>query len=80
MRKRQVGQAAPIGWLTLPQGIDYIRAHTGIRDVILSGGDPLLRTDEQVEWLLARLRAIAMWKPSASTAGCGPIISTRWIP
>ena len=59
MRKRQVvGQAAPIGWETLQQGIDYIRATTGIRDVILSGGDPLLRTDEQVEWLLARLRAL----------------------
>ena len=57
MRKRQVGQAMPIGWETLQQGIDYIRATTGIRDVILSGGDPLLRTDEQVEWLLARLRA-----------------------
>lgn len=58
MRKRQVGQAMPIGWETLQQGIDYIRATTGIRDVILSGGDPLLRTDEQVEWLLARLRNI----------------------
>lgn len=59
MRKRQVGQAVPIGWETLQRGIDYIRDTTGIRDVILSGGDPLLRRDEQVEWLLARLRDIA---------------------
>jgi lysine 2,3-aminomutase len=59
MRKRQVGHAMPIGWEALQQGIDYIRASTGIRDVVLSGGDPLLRTDDQVEWLLAKLHAIA---------------------
>ncbi len=46
MRKRQVGHAMPIGWEALQQGIDYIRATTGIRDVVLSGGDPLLRTDD----------------------------------
>jgi lysine 2,3-aminomutase len=38
--------------------IDYIAATPGIRDVLLSGGDPLLLSDERLEWLLARLRAI----------------------
>jgi lysine 2,3-aminomutase len=59
MRKRQVGQDTPIQWKRLQQGLDYIRATAGIREVILSGGDPLLRTDEQLEWLLANLRAVA---------------------
>ena len=44
----------PIHWEALQQGLDYIRATAGIREVILSGGDPLLRTDEQLEWLLAK--------------------------
>ena len=59
MRKRQVGHDTPIGWGALQQGLDYIRASAGIREVILSGGDPFLRSDEQLEWLLANLRAIA---------------------
>ncbi len=36
----------------------YIAAHPEIRDVLLSGGDPLLFTDEKLEYLLTRLRAI----------------------
>jgi lysine 2,3-aminomutase len=38
--------------------IAYIAAHPEIRDVLLSGGDPLLLSDEKLENLLARLRAI----------------------
>ena len=38
--------------------IDYIRSHPKIRDVLLSGGDPLLFSDEKLEHLLSRLRAI----------------------
>ncbi|MBI3416818.1 MAG: KamA family radical SAM protein [Verrucomicrobia bacterium] len=38
--------------------IDYIRQHPEIRDVLLSGGDPLLFNDERLENLLSRLRAI----------------------
>jgi lysine 2,3-aminomutase len=40
------------------QGIDYIAAHPEIRDVLLSGGDPLTMSDDRLEWLLSRLRAI----------------------
>ncbi len=36
----------------------YIAAHPEIRDVLLSGGDPLLFSDEKLEDLLTRLRAI----------------------
>jgi len=38
--------------------IDYIRRNPAIRDVLLSGGDPLLFSDEKLETLLSRLRAI----------------------
>jgi lysine 2,3-aminomutase len=38
--------------------IAYIRNNTQIRDVLLSGGDPLLFSDEKLEHLLRELRAI----------------------
>lgn len=38
--------------------IAYIAAHPEVRDVLLSGGDPLLLSDEKLEDLLTRLRAI----------------------
>ena len=40
------------------QALRYIEAHPEIRDVLLSGGDPLLLSDKKLEHLLARLRAI----------------------
>ncbi|MGH7188093.1 MAG: KamA family radical SAM protein [Acetobacteraceae bacterium] len=38
--------------------IAYIEQHTEIRDVLLSGGDPMTIATEKLEWLLARLRKI----------------------
>ena len=38
--------------------IAYIAQHPEIRDVLLSGGDPLLLSDEKLGHLLSRLRAI----------------------
>jgi lysine 2,3-aminomutase len=38
--------------------IEYIRQHPEVRDVLLSGGDPLLFSDEKLEHLLSQLRAI----------------------
>jgi lysine 2,3-aminomutase len=38
--------------------IDYIARTPQVRDVLLSGGDPLLLSDERLEDLLGRLRAI----------------------
>jgi len=39
-------------------GLRYIQAHKEIRDVLISGGDPLTMPDVHIEYLLARLRAI----------------------
>jgi len=38
--------------------LDYIESHPEIRDVLLSGGDPLVLPDEALQWLLVRLRRI----------------------
>jgi lysine 2,3-aminomutase len=38
--------------------LEYIARHPAIRDVLLSGGDPLTLGDDKLEWLLTRLRAI----------------------
>lgn len=40
------------------KALDYIRAHSEVRDVLISGGDPLILSDDRLEWLLSRLRGI----------------------
>ena len=42
----------------LQQGIDYIARTRAIRDVLVTGGDPFLFSDERLDDLLGRLRAI----------------------
>lgn len=39
--------------------IEYIAAHKSIRDVLISGGDPLTLSNDHIQRLLHRLRAIA---------------------
>jgi lysine 2,3-aminomutase len=38
--------------------LGYIRAHPEIRDVLISGGDPLTMADDRIDWLLTNLRTI----------------------
>ncbi|MDD2764613.1 MAG: KamA family radical SAM protein [Opitutaceae bacterium] len=40
------------------RALRYIEAHPEVRDVLLSGGDPLLLSDRKLDHLLGRLRAI----------------------
>ena len=42
----------------LESAFNYIEEHTEIRDIILSGGDPLMLTDVMLEKILSRLREI----------------------
>ena len=42
----------------LQAAVDYIQASPKVRDVLISGGDPLTLGDDRLEWLLARLRRI----------------------
>ncbi len=41
------------------RALDYIAANPNIRDVLLSGGDPLTLSDDRLEWLLSRLKDIS---------------------
>lgn len=42
----------------LESGLKYIEEHTEVRDVLLSGGDPLLLSDNKLDKLLGRLKQI----------------------
>jgi lysine 2,3-aminomutase len=58
-RKRKVGDLDQIPLRTdMEQALEYIRATPEVRDVLLSGGDPLLLPDSTLDWLLESLHAI----------------------
>ena len=57
-RKRKVGDSSKINMKFIQDGIDYIAKHPEIRDVILSGGDPLMLTDYLLERVLKGLREV----------------------
>ena len=44
----------------LEQAFDYIRRHAAIRDVLISGGDPLFMSEDKLDWMLSRLRAMKL--------------------
>jgi len=59
LRKRMVGDAEMMMRRDeLSEAITYIAAHPEIRDVLLTGGDPLTYSDRNLDWLLSALRAI----------------------
>ncbi|MDP2303679.1 MAG: KamA family radical SAM protein [Ignavibacteria bacterium] len=57
-RKRKVGDSEKISMKGLEAAFNYLEQHNEIRDVILSGGDPLMLTDVMLEKILKRLRQI----------------------
>ena len=58
-RRRLVGQTdAHLSAEVVDRAIDYIRDHEEIRDVLLSGGDPLTLSDNALEAILAKLHTI----------------------
>ncbi len=44
--------------MDVAEGLDWIAEHTEIRDVLVTGGDPLLLSDEKLEYLVTKLREI----------------------
>jgi len=42
----------------LERALEYLRQHTEVRDVLLSGGDPLVLSDSKLDYLLSTLRSI----------------------
>jgi lysine 2,3-aminomutase len=58
-RKRKVGtERMQISGDTIQAGLNYLRKTPEIKDVLISGGDPLLLDDETIEGLLSNLRRI----------------------
>jgi lysine 2,3-aminomutase len=58
-RRRLVGQEeSPISRDDLAQAIAYIRRTPAIRDVLISGGDPLTLSTDRLEEIVAAVRAI----------------------
>jgi lysine 2,3-aminomutase len=58
-RKRKVGDQDFIPKReTVEAGLDYIRNNPQVRDVLLSGGDPLMLSDDYLDWILSELDAI----------------------
>jgi lysine 2,3-aminomutase len=51
------GELEPLG-RRIEAALAYLREHTEVRDVLLSGGDPLLMSDASLDTLLGRLRAL----------------------
>ncbi|MBN1105522.1 MAG: KamA family radical SAM protein [Deltaproteobacteria bacterium] len=57
-RKRKVGKALAVTEETIREGLSYIRNTRTVRDVLLSGGDPLLLPDREIFRLLSELRGM----------------------
>jgi lysine 2,3-aminomutase len=57
-RRRKVGDPEKIPLNQFDAAFDYLREHTEVRDVVLSGGDPFMLSDRRVEFFLSTLRAI----------------------
>ena len=59
LRKRMVGDAEMMMRKDeLRDALDYLADHAEIRDVLLTGGDPLSLSDKNLGWLLGELRQI----------------------
>lgn len=58
-RKRKVGKASmQINQETIDAGLKYLRNTPQIREVLISGGDPFLLSDQRIEEILRKLREI----------------------
>jgi lysine 2,3-aminomutase len=57
-RRRKVGDPEKIPLNQYESAFEYIAAHPEVRDMILSGGDPMMLSDRRLEYIFQRLRAI----------------------
>ena len=58
-RRRFAGQHdCEISTDKIDKCIEYVKNHTEVRDVLLSGGDVLCLSDEKLEYIISKLRAI----------------------
>lgn len=58
-RKRRVGDVDNISSKEeILKGVEYIKKHPHIRDVLLSGGDPFMLSDDYLDWVLTKIQEI----------------------
>jgi lysine 2,3-aminomutase len=58
-RKRKVGtKEMQVSLKTINGGINYLKQTPAIKDVLISGGDPLLLDDKRIDYILSSIRAI----------------------
>lgn len=57
-RKRKVGDPDSIPDDNTERGLQYLREHAEVRDVIISGGDPLMLTDRKIDYIVGGIRSI----------------------
>ena len=57
-RRRKVGDPEKIPLNQYDSAFAYLAEHAEVRDVILSGGDPMMLSDRRLEYIFQRLRAI----------------------
>ena len=58
-RKRMVGSSAMcVNEKSIEEGIKYIQETSSVREVLLSGGDPLLLSDKRLNSILGKLHSI----------------------
>lgn len=59
-RKRKVGDVDSIPTKKeIMKGVEYIKNTPEVRDVLLSGGDPFLLSDDYLDWILTELQKIS---------------------
>ena len=62
-RRRMAGtkdRSLPVS--QVEKAIKYIKSNPVVRDVLISGGDPLTLKDDKLEFIISRLRQFPMWK------------------
>ena len=58
-RRRFAGQHdGEVSREQIDKGIEYIKNHAEVRDVLVSGGDPLMLSDDNLEYVFSNLRQI----------------------
>jgi lysine 2,3-aminomutase len=57
-RSHSVGKLDKLGRQDYEKAFNYIATHKEVRDVLVSGGDPLTLTDETLDYILSNIRRI----------------------
>jgi lysine 2,3-aminomutase len=57
-RSHSVGRLDKLGRQDFEKAFNYIKEHKEVRDVLISGGDPLTLSDETLDYILSNIRRI----------------------